>query len=346
MMKFVFISILLLLTFAGCQKHEKSTNSDITLSGMIATFPRPLYNILFSNYSKSTGRNVIANAYNSEASIRALQDKTVDFAGTDALPSDEEYSQFDSEILTIPACLGAIAITYNIPGISNLNLSGPVLADIYLQNIKYWDDPAIQSINSEINLPHKAITTIHRADGSGASYVFSDYLCKVSSKWKEEMGKGKSLNWKNGVAVRGCLMVAGSVAEIEGSIGYTSWEHTVLLNISIANICNSKGNYIQISKESILAAADRDYPDDLRVMITNSSNEKAYPISCFSWILVYKNQAYANRKVPKYEATKSLLNYIIDPENQKMAAKMQYVPLPQNVIDKAQKLVDSMEWTK
>ncbi len=308
---------------------------------MGGTFPLPFYNIVYSNFLDLTGNKIVGNAYSSGAGMRTFQDKAIDFAGTDALPSKEKFSEFEAEVLMIPTCLGAVVITYNIPGVSNLKLTGPILAEIYLKNINYWDDVAIQSINPEINLPHKLITTVHRADGSGTSYVFSDYLSKVSPKWEKEMGIGKSLNWKNGIAVKSCLKIAEVVANLEGAIGYTGWEQASVFNLPAAHIRNAQGEYINVSRESISAAADRDYSDDIHVMITNSPNKNAYPISCFSWFLVYKNQTYDKQKL---ETLTSFLRYIIEPGTQKIAARMHYASLPQNVIDKAKVLINSMEW--
>jgi phosphate transport system substrate-binding protein len=344
MKKIFFISFLLLFILGGCKKYEKSGGSSISLSGMGATFPSPLYKVIFLNYTNLTGNKVIANEHSSGAGIRALQDKVIDFAGTNAVLSEEKFAEFDSEVLAIPTCLGAVVITYNLPEISELKLTGEIVADIYLKNINYWDDIAIQSINPEVNLPHKPITTVHRANGSGTSFVLSDYLAQVSPEWKKEMGIGKSLNWKNGIAVGSSLKVAGAVVGTEGAIGYTSWEHTALFNLPTASIQNMQGDFISVSRESILAAADRDYPDGTHVMITNSPNENAYPISCFSWSLVYKNQAYANRDKQKFETLSSFLRYIIDPETQKIAAKLHYAPLPENVATKANELINSMEW--
>ena len=344
MKKIFLISFLLLLVFGGCKKHNKSIQPSVTLSAAGANFPSPLYKVIFKNYSNLTGNEIISSAHSSGAGIRALKDKVIDFTGVEVVLSKEKLSEFDAEVLTIPSCLGAVVMTYNLPGISNLNLTGAILADIYLKNINYWDDIAIQSINPGVNLPHKLIITVHRSNGSGTSFVFSDYLCQVSPKWEKEMGKEKSLNWKSGIAVASCSKVAGVVANTEGAIGYTSWEHAALLNLPTASIRNAQGDFISVSRESILAAADRDYPDDMYMMITNSPNENAYPISCFSWLLVYKNQAYANRDKQKFETLSSFLRYIIDPETQKAAAKLHYAPLPENVIVKANELINSMDW--
>lgn len=341
-----FCCIFITFIIGSCTENPSREKKDTTLIGMGASFPYPFYNIIFTNFIKESGIKVISNEYSSGSAIRALQDKTIDFAGIDAYITDKELSELPYEALLVPTCVGGVVITYNIPGVKNLKLTGELISDIYLQNITYWDDNAIKNINPGVELPHLPITTIYRSDGSGTSYVFSDFLSKVSPEWDLKMGKGKSLNWRSGIAVKGNIMVASTVASIKGALGYTSLEHASFLDLPSAAIQNSSGIFIKANKHSILAAADIDFPDDMRIMITNSNNKDAYPLSCFSWILVYKNQAYNNRSIKRFENLKSLLEYILSPDSQKVAGKITYAALPEDALKKAKKIADSMVWQK
>lgn len=339
------LSLILFILFIlqGCTNNVPE---DKTLSGMGASFPYPFYNTLFSQYKNASGNLIINNGYSSGWGIRALLDQSVDFAGCDAILLQEELAQFDSEVLSIPVCLGAIVLAYNVSEIPQLKLNSSLISDIFLQKITNWNDPEIKKINPELNLPDLPILIIRRSDGSGTNYVFSDYLCKTNPEWEEKMGRGRSLSWHSGIAVSGNILAATTIERTRGSIGYVGQEQATVLNLPYASIQNRAGKYILPTQESILAATSIDYPDDMRVMITDSPNENAYPLSCYSWFYVYKNQAYENRSLEKYNTLKDFLYYSISPEQQKIAGSMSYVPLPEEVVEKAKKQIESLKWEK
>lgn len=326
----------------SCINNWKNKN-EANISGMGASFPHPFYGIIFENYLQQTGKIISDNATGSGNGMRALQDKTVDFAGSDAIPTKKEFSEFKKDILLIPTCLGGLVITYNLPGVEDLKLDGTVLAEIFMNKIQYWDNEAIQKQNPEKELPHQKIVLVYRSNGSGSSFVLSDYLSKVSSEWNKKMGRGKSFNWGKGVSAKNSSQLAFLVSQTEGSIGYTSAEHADIFNLSQVALKNSHNEYIKYNKESVLAATDFELPD-YPVMITNSPNKNAYPLSCYSWILVYKNQAYNKRTQEKYNSLKDFLSFLISEENQNIAGKLNYVPLPENALNKAKKLISTMEW--
>lgn len=346
MKNIIYIYILFILFLGGCINNKKPKDNGGNITGIGATFPLPFYNIVFENYYQKTGNRIFENSKNSGTGMRTLQDKTVDFASSEAIPSKEEFAEFKDTILMVPSCLGGVVISFNIPEVKKIKLTGTVIADIFMNKINYWNDDQIQSLNPEVNLPEKEIIIIYRSDGSGTSYVLSDYLCKVSPEWNIERGRGKALKWDKGIGVEGCLKVASLISELNYSIGYTGAEHADIFNLATAAIKNQHGEFVKANSESILAAADIDPGENLPVMITNSPNKNSYPLSCFSWIMVYKNQAYANRSFEKYESLKSFLKYIISPNTQKVASNLNYAPLPDHITKKAEETVNSLKWEK
>ena len=225
-----------------------------------------------------------------------------------------------------------------------LKLSGEVVADIYLGKITKWNDAKIQELNPSVTLPNKELTPVYRSDGSGTTFVFSDYLTKVSNDWKENVGTGKSLKWPAGLAAKGNPGVAGTISQTPGAIGYVGSEYAFSLNIPMAQMKNSSGNFITPNTESISAAAKGEMPADTRTMITNSSAPDAYPISCFTWIILYKEQAYANRTLAQAQATVKLLDWMLSPEAQALTTKVHYSPLPQSAVANAKTLLNSISF--
>ena len=311
---------------------------------MGSSLPLPFYSILFTQYTQTSGNTITENGLSSGSGIRSLRDKIIDFASVDAILTEQEMSEFGSEVLAIPTCLGAIVLAYNLPGVTELRLNPDIIADIFLKKIKFWNDPTIQTLNPDVRLPATDITTIHRSDGSGSSYIFTDYLCKVSPEWKEKMGKGHSIRWKSGISVGGNTVASATIKQVDGSIGYIGAEHASMLKLPTIAIRNASGKYVKATAQSIQIAAETDYPDGKMLSITNSPHEDAYPISCFSWFLVYKNQAYAKRGPRKSEMLKEFLFFALAPQQQKIAATMAYVPLPEEIANKARKQIESIEW--
>ena len=340
MKKVNLLSILILTVLLGaCTGGQKKG----TLAGAGATFPLPFYNIAFKNYQELNNINVTYGGVGSGGGIRSLQDKIVDFAGSDAYLSEKEMSEMPA-VLHIPSCMGAVVLAYNLPNVEKVNLNGEVIADIYMGKITSWSDSRIAELNPDVELPNLRINPVYRSDGSGTTFVFTDYLSKVSEEWKSKMGVGKAIKWSVGVASKGNPGVAGTVKESVGSIGYIGSEYSFALAIPVAKLRNSAGNFIEPNTASISAAASAEMPDDMRVMITNSSAADAYPISCFTWLLLYKEQAYDNRTKEKAVLTVNLLKWMMTSEAQKITEKVHYAPLPKSAIEKSLNALNSITY--
>ena len=338
-MKNLIIIAISVLALVACGSDNKKSAK---LSGAGATFPAPFYNIVFKKYAESTGNDVTYGAVGSGGGIRSLKDKTVDFGATDVFLSDSELQEMDGKVIHVPTALGAVVLSYNLPGIDGLKLTSEIISDIYRGKISKWNDEKIKALNPTLNLPDKAITPVYRSDGSGTTSVFSGYMSESNDIWKNEIGTGKSLKFPTGVAAKGNPGVAGVIAETEGSLGYIGSEYALALNIPSALLQNSSGNFIAANDKSISAAANVDLPDDTRVTITNSSNPEAYPISTFTWIILYQEQSYNNRDEVKAKSLAGLLNYIISKDGQDIATKTHYAPLPPKASEKATAIVNSM----
>ena len=335
-MRNLFI-ILLAIAIASCGnskkgKDEKQSKANIAAAG--ATFPLPFYNLAFKTYQEKAGTTVTYGGIGSGGGIRSLKDKIVDFGGSDAYLTDQEMQEMPAAVVHIPTCMGAVVIAYNLPDIKDLKLSGEIVADIYLGKITKWNDKAIQELNPGLQLPDQDINPVYRSDGSGTT--------KVSDEWKEKIGAGKSLKWPTGLAAKGNPGVAGTVSQTPGAIGYVGSEYAFALNMPMAQMRNSSGNFIVPTTESISAAASGEIPADTRTMITNPTAADAYPISCFTWIILYKEQAYADRTQAQAKATVDLLKWMISPEAQALTTKVHYSPLPQSAVNNAQALLNSV----
>ena len=273
-----------------------SSTPVVALNGAGGTFPAPLYTQWFSIYASLTGVQVNYQAVGSGAGITAITNNTVDFGASDAIMTSAQVAAAQAAngpLLTIPTTMGAVAIAYNLNtmGSNQLKLNGTVLANIYLKNITYWDDPAIVALNPGVTFPHAGIAVVHRSDSSGTSYIFTNYLSQVSQQWSTQVGVATSVNWPGDVGGSGTAGVAADVQQIGGSIGYIELAYAVQNNITVALMQNSSGNYIAPSVASASAAADGvTLPANMLIMITNSSNPTAYPIVGFTWLLVYQNQ--------------------------------------------------------
>ncbi len=350
MKKLIFLCVIAMFAFVSCKKEAKNdagvSAEKVDLSGAGATFPQPFYNIVFKAYTEKTGNNVTYGGIGSGGGIRSLTDKTVDFGASDAYLSEEELKAMGADVVHIPTCMGAVVVSYNLKDVKGLKLTGELISDIYLGKITKWNDAKIKAVNPDLNLPNKSITPVYRSDGSGTTFVFTDYLTKISPEWASKMGAGKSLKWPTGIASKGNPGVAGSVSQTEGSIGYIGSEYALALNIPIASLQNSAGNFMEPNAETISAAANTDLPADMRTMVTNSPDANAYPISCFTWIIVYKNQAYNNRSQAQADAMVGLLDYITSPDGQGVASKIHYAPLPAKALDNAKNIIKSITYSK
>ncbi|WP_029904506.1 phosphate ABC transporter substrate-binding protein PstS [Prevotella sp. 10(H)] len=333
----LFVTAVLAIALSSCGNKESN------LSGAGATFPAPFYNIVFKEYSK-IGSKVTYGAIGSGGGIRSLKDQTVDFGASDVFLSDAELKDMGADVVHIPTALGGVVLAYNLKDVKDLKLTADIISDIYLGKITNWNDAKIKELNPSLNFPDKGITVVYRSDGSGTTSVFSEYMSKVNPAWKTEIGEGKSLKFPVGIAAKGNPGVAGIIAETEGGFGYIGSEYALALNMTSALLQNSAGNFIAADSKSISASANVDIPNDTRVVITNSANPEAYPISTFTWIIAYKEQNYNARSEVQAKALVGLLNYIISEEGQAIATKTHYAPLPAVAVEKTKALIESMTY--
>ena len=263
------------------------TRESVELSGAGATFPLPFYNVIFEEFGDVNGDEVAYGGIGSGGGVRNLKDGIVDFCGSDAFLSDEEMLEMPA-VVHVPTCMGAVVLAYNLPDVKDLVLSGDVVADIFAGKITTWNDPRIVALNKDAKLPSDKIIPTYRSDGSGTTFVFTDYLSKVSKEWAETYGCGKSVNFPVGQAAKGNPGVAGVISQTKNSIGYVGSEYAFAQGIDYAALINSNGETVKPTAESISAAASGEIPADTRCSITNSDAKGAYPISTFTWIIIYK----------------------------------------------------------
>ena len=304
-----------------------------TLNGAGATFPYPMYSKWFSEYHKAHPEiEINYQSIGSGGGIRQVLAGTVDFGASDGPMSDEQLAQSKTKILHVPTVLGAVVPAYNIPGVSgDIKFTGDALAGIFLGKITTWNDPAIAGVNPGINLPNQPIIVIHRSDGSGTTYIFTDYLSKVSPDWQGQVGKGTSVKWPVGLGGKGNEGVAGMIRQMQGGIGYIELIYAVQNKIPYGVMKNAAGNFVKASLDSVTAAAAsaKSMPADFRVSITNAPGKDAYPISSFTWLLIPAQ----SKDAAKGKILADFLNWMVD-DGQKMTADLTYAPLPENVAEK------------
>jgi len=303
------------------------------LNGAGATFPYPIYSKWFSEYHKlHSDIQINYQPIGSGGGIRQVIAGTVDFGATDGPMTDDQLREAKIKILHVPTVLGADVPAYNIPGVTaELKFTPQVLAGIFLGKITNWNDKAIAAANEGVSLPNQEIIVVHRSDGSGTTYIFTDYLSKVSPEWQSQVGKGTSVKWPSGIGGKGNEGVAGSIRTLPGSIGYVELIYAVQNNITYGSVRNSAGVFLKASLEGVTAAAAsvKSMPADFRVSITNAPGKDAYPISSFTWLLIP-----AQSKDPaKGKILADFLNWMVT-DGQKMAAPLSYAPLPDSVVEK------------
>jgi len=304
-----------------------------TLNGAGATFPNPMYQKWFSEYHKAhPDIEFNYQSIGSGGGIRQVLAQTVDFGASDGPMTDQQLSEAKTKILHIPTVLGAVVPAYNIPGVNTeLKFTPEALAGIFLGKITSWNDPAIAKANPGVNLPNQTIIVVHRSDGSGTTYIFTDYLSKVSSDWADGPGKGTSVKWPVGLGGKGNEGVAGMIRQMQGGIGYIELIYAVQNKIDYGLVRNAAGTFIKASLESVTAAAGsaKSMPADFRVSITNAPGKDAYPISSFTWLLIPEK----SKDAAKGKILADFLNWMVD-DGQKMTADLTYAPLPENVAEK------------
>jgi phosphate transport system substrate-binding protein len=327
--------ILLAIAFAACQSNESKTtpsSNPLAINGAGATFPYPIYSKWFDEYQKSHP-NVRINyqPIGSGGGIKQLSAQTVFFGASDGPMTDAQLQAAPAAILHFPTVLGGVVPIYNVEGLTQpLNFSGAVLAAIYLGRIVKWNDPAIAQLNSGVKLPPADIAVVHRSDGSGTTYIFCDFLSKVSPEFKQKVGVSTSVNWPAGVGAKGNEGVSGLVRQSPGTIGYVELIYALQNKIPFGTVQNSAGKFMTASLQSVTAAASGvTMPDDFRVSITNPDGADAYPIASFTWMLLYQHPTDKVRGAAMVDFLKWALA-----DGQKFAPDLGYAPLPQAVVDK------------
>jgi phosphate transport system substrate-binding protein len=309
-----------------------------TLSGAGATFPYPMYSKWFSEYSKShSGVEINYQSIGSGGGIRQVTAGTVDFGASDMPMTDKQLQESKTKILNLPTVLGADVPAYNIPGVTGeVKFTPEVLAGIFMGKISKWNDKAITSVNPGVNFPDKDIIVVHRSDGSGTTFIWTDYLSKVSPEWKSQVGSDTSVKWPVGLGNKGNEGVSGLIRQMSGSIGYVELIYAVQNNIPYGSVRNSAGNFVKASLESVSAAAASapKMPPDFRVSITNAPGKDAYPIASFTWLLI----PVPSKDAAKGKILNDFLNWMVT-DGQKMTAALSYAPLPDNVVAKEKEAI-------
>jgi phosphate transport system substrate-binding protein len=305
-----------------------------TLNGAGATFPYPMYSKWFSEYHKSHPEvEINYQSIGSGGGIRQVLAGTVDFGASDGPMTDEQLAQSKSKILHIPTVLGAVVPAYNVSGVSGeIKFTPEALAGIFLGKVTNWNDKAIASANPGVAFPKdEPIVVIHRSDGSGTTFIFTDYLSKVSSDWQSQAGKGTSVKWPVGLGSKGNEGVAGMIRQMKGAIGYIELIYAVQNKITCGTVRNAAGEFVKASLDSVTAAAAsvKSMPADFRVSITNAPGKDAYPISSFTWLLIPAQ----SKDAAKGKSIVDFLNWMVD-DGQKMTADLTYAPLPASVATK------------
>ncbi len=317
-----------------------STN---TLNAAGSTLVNPLFSKMFTELPNAKcGTQVNYQAVGSGAGINDLLTGVVDFGATDAPMTDAQLAQSTKgNILHIPVTIGAVAISYNLSGVSgHLNFTGPVIANIFLGTVKFWDDPSITALNTHVSLPHQSITVVHRSDGSGTSSIFTHYLSVVSPEWSSKVGAGTTVNWPTGVGAKGNSGVAAQVKSTAGSIGYNELAYVLTNTIQYAALQNKNGKYVLPSLASAAAAAQNitTFPADLRFYFVTAPGDATYPVTGFAWTIVYQTQINAD----KGQAIANTMWWIIH-DGQQYSAPLSYVPLPQNIVAKGEAQIKLMK---
>ena len=330
MLKLVFLLV--------CALMAVPVFGQTTLSGAGATFPYPMYSKWFSEYSKShSGVEINYQSIGSGGGIRQVTAGTVDFGASDMPMTDKQLQDSKTKILNLPTVLGADVPAYNIPGVTGeVKFTPEVLAGIFLGKISKWNDKAILSVNPGVNLPDKDIIVVHRSDGSGTTFIWTDYLSKVSPEWKSQVGSDTSVKWPVGLGNKGNEGVSGLIRQMSGSIGYVELIYAVQNNIPYGSVRNSAGNFVKASLESVSAAAASapKMPPDFRVSITNAPGKDAYPIASFTWLLI----PLPSKDPAKGKILNDFLNWMVT-DGQKMTAALSYAPLPDNVVAKEKEAI-------
>lgn len=325
-----------LAAFAMILGSWRPAAAQVLINGAGATFPYPLYSKWFDVYTKvNSAVRFNYQSIGSGGGIKQLLNRTVDFGASDAPMSDTQLAKSPEAILHFPTVLGAVVITYNVPGLSgDVKLTGAAIADIYLGKISKWNDPALASLNPGVALPDQPIVVCHRSDGSGTSYIFTDYLSKVSEDWQKEPGKGTAVKWPIGLGGKGNEGVTALVQQTPGAVGYVELIYAINNKLPFATLRNHDGNWVGASLNTVTAAAAADasqIPADFRVSITDAPGKDSYPLSSFTYLLVYTHQTDAT----KGKALVAFLRWMLT-DGQQYTSALEYAPLPSALVAREQ----------
>jgi len=315
-----------------------------SLTGAGATFPNPIYSKWFDAYNKRTGVQINYQAIGSGGGIKQYTEGTVDFGASDGPMTGDQMNAVQGDVIHIPTVLGAVVLTWNLPslGSTQLKFDGATIADIFLGHITKWNDKRIASLNPGVSLPNADILVVHRSDGSGTTYIFTDYLNKVSPEWRDKVGFATAVNWPVGLGGKGNDSVTQQVKQTEGAFGYVELIYAVANKLPFAQVKNSAGSFVTPSLETTTdAAASAKFAKntDFRVSITNAPGASAYPISSFTWLLIRPNIKDAARG----KAIKAFLTWMVSPEAQDMAKALDYAPLPKEVVGLIQERLKTLK---
>lgn len=339
----------LAFALSSCSSHKptsvsRSSSSKLaTLLGAGSTFGYPLYSKMFQAYYKKHGLKVNYEPIGSGGGQRQLFNKTVDFGASDVYLTSAQMKRTHDAILNMPTCMGAVAMTYNLPGKLEIRFTPQILAGIFLGTIKKWNAPAIEKADPGVHLPDLPIMTVHRTDGSGDTGIFTSYLSKVSSAWKKKVGHGLAVSWPNGLGAKGNAGVAGLIEKTPGSIGYITLIYALQNKMSYGMVMNAHKKFIKPTLKSISLAGNVKLPPDTRILVTNSKVAGAYPISGFTWLLFYKEQNYNGRTKQRAKELVELLWWMIH-HGQKFTKPMDYAPLPPKVVKLDEKILKSVTY--
>jgi len=337
--KFFTAAVMLsIFSFMGCGGGEgggktdstaaaSSSGDDNALIGAGSSFDNPLFSKMFSEYNKMNGLKVNYQSVGSGAGISQLTNKTVDFGASDAPMNGKQDSAVSAPVLHIPVTAGAVALSYNLAEVKDtLKLTPTILAEIFLGKITKWNDPKIVAANKGVKLPATGIVVAHRSDGSGTTNIFTTYLSKVNEDWSAKVGKGSSVNWPVGLGGKGTEGVAGMVKQTPGAIGYIELAYAIQNNMAYAKVQNKAGNFITPTIASVTAAANITIPPDSKISLTNTEAADGYPISGFSWVLIYKDQKYNSRSSDRAGKLLNLISWMIH-DGQQYSSPLTYAPL-------------------
>src|SRR4029077_4833036 len=325
----------------GCAAFAIGAQAQMTINGAGATFPYPIYSKWFDEYAK-VDPSVRFNyqSIGSGGGQKQILPQTVDFGASDGPMSDDNLHKAPGKLLHIPTVAGADVVAYNLPGNPPLKLDADAIAGIFLGQIKKWNDPKLTALNPGVKLPDQEIVVVHRSDGSGTTYIWTDYLSKISPEWKQKVGTNTSVNWPTGLGGKGNEGVAGQIKQTPGALGYVELIYAVQNKMPYADVKNASGEFVKASVESITAAmATAQIPEDFRFSMTNAPGKDAYPIAGTTWLLVYEQQKDATKG-------KKLVEFLkwAGTKGEQMAKDLEYAPLPDNLRDRVLKRVDEIKY--